>query len=145
MCSEQLKRGAVIWVAAVALLVTGAAEGTAAGLSSKSFTKCQKILNKGAQKLVGAKLKGAIGCAERLLVCQLAEEIDGVDFASCAALAAGKCDTSFAKIIGAEIKFADLVEKKCPVELTPGDLRSRRGLGFGDIDNACAALLPVAN
>jgi cysteine-rich repeat protein len=116
----------------------------AASFSSKTFAVCQKVTNKGGQKLLTSKLSAALGCAERILECQLAEELDGDDFSSCASAASAKCDKTLGKIADRATSLADLMVRKCPVDLTSDDLRSRRGLGFRDIDDACADLSPAA-
>jgi cysteine-rich repeat protein len=130
------------FVAILALLVVPCAQ--AAGFSSKSMTKCQKAANKGAQKLLSAKIQATANCGEAVLACQLAEELDGKDFSSCAATASAKCSKGLAKVDSAQTAFGEGLAKKC-VDLTSTNLISTRGLGYSQIGDACAALAPAGS
>jgi cysteine-rich repeat protein len=113
----------------------------AASFSSKTLAKCQKGANKAAQKLFSAKLSAATTCAEGLLGCQLAEELDGENFAACAGSASAKCSSALDKVSAARAAFGGAFALKCE-DLTDANLGSTRGLGFSIVVDACANLSP---
>ena len=76
--------GALVGTLALIAVGGGSVAAEAASFSSKTLAVCQKAANKAAQKLLSAKLSAATRCAEGLLGCQLAEELDGGDFSTCA-------------------------------------------------------------
>lgn len=116
----------------------------AAGFSSKTLTKCQKVANKAAQKLLSAKISASAACTESLLACQLGEELGGQPFGSCASSASTKCTKLLGKVASARTALGEALSKKC-LDLTPANLGSTRGLGFSQIGDACSALSPAGS
>ena len=114
-----------------------------AGLDAKAIAKCQKSLDKAAQKLFTTKMGAALGCAQRLLACQLAEELDGEPFAACSAKALSSCNKKLAKVAGRRSRVGETITAKCP-DLADWNFSSRRGLGYADVADACASLVPAA-
>jgi cysteine-rich repeat protein len=130
---------------ALCLLILGNAAWPAAAeaaFSSKTIATCQKAANKAAQKLLAAKLSASTSCAERLLGCQLGEDLDGGDFASCATGASAKCASALEKISAARTKLGEALAGKCD-DLTDANLRSTRGVGYSIVADACAELSPA--
>jgi cysteine-rich repeat protein len=126
--------------AALVLLVTPVAAET-----TKDLLKCQKTLDNEAAKLVKQRSKNLGKCVSGLLVCTLAAEIDGAPLAPCEADAVAKCtEKLLPKAVAAAQKFADKAAGACGF-IPKGSVRSRRGLGFRDATDACAALTPPAS
>lgn len=108
--------------------------------ATKGFLDCQKTLDKQGASLVKLRTKYLGQCVEALLQCQLAFEVDGTPLAPCQTAATQRCTDAFASASAADGKFASKVALKCAVSDT--GFRSRRGLGFRDDADACAALTP---
>ena len=126
----------------VLALVLGPLQHVALGDTTKGLLDCQKSLDKEAVKLVKVRTKYLGQCVEGLLACQLAIEVDGAPIEPCRSSATAACNALNARISDAELKFNTKVGLKCGV--SDGGFRSRRGLGFRDDGDACAALTPPA-
>ncbi len=133
----------VALLATAVLLLAPAATAGAAAFSAKTILKCQKALAKSGSKLFATETSAAIDCAQRMLACQLAEEIEGADFATCAAKAATVCNAKLSKVGSTATAVAGALSKKCP-DLRVDHFTSRRALGFGDLADACSLLSPPA-
>jgi cysteine-rich repeat protein len=107
---------------------------------TKNFLDCQKALDKQGAGLVKLRTKYLGQCVEALLACQLAFEVDGAPLAPCQTAATARCNDAFAGAGAADSQFASKVALKCGLSDT--GFRSRRGLGFRDDADACAALTP---
>ena len=141
--------GVIATVVASASIVLSVAAPAEAQVSSKTVAKCQKLLNKGTQKLAKKKLSGAVSCAESLLACQLEEELSGADFAACATGAIAKCDAKLGGIATLSTDVGSDFAAKCATLANDGDLRlnlrSSRGIGFDGSADACALLAPAGS
>ncbi len=133
--------GTLVLLALVALL--GALPALAFGSdTTKGLLDCQKSLDKEAAKLVKARTKYLSKCVSGLLECQLATEVDGAPIDPCRSVATAACNGLFEQASDAGVRFNAKVALKCGV--TDLGFRSRRGLGFRDDTDACAALTPPA-
>ncbi len=141
--ATSFNRCGVLLQSAALVLALAVAQPAAAGFSSKSISKCQLSAHKATEKLLGSKLRASLDCAERLLDCQLSEELDGEAYSECAAKAATVCSKKLGKIADRQAALLTSFPDKC-ADLSIRDLVSRRGLGYGDIGDACAALVPAA-
>lgn len=141
--AKSLRPSLVLLQAAVLMLALGMPGPAGAAFSSKTIAKCQASVHKATEKLLGSKLRASLDCAERLLACQLAEELDGETYSQCAAKATTVCTKKLSKIAARQAAVASVLSGKC-ADLAALDLVSRRGLGYGDIGDACAALTPAA-
>jgi cysteine-rich repeat protein len=131
-----LRRSLLPSAVALALLAPPALAET-----TKDLLGCQKTLEKEAAKLVKQRAKLLGACAIGLLDCALRNEVDGAPLAPCQTAAAAKCSEKLLpKAAAAELKLAAKAALKCP--LSDASFRSRRGLGFRDAGDACAALVP---
>jgi cysteine-rich repeat protein len=136
--------GALVGTLALIAIAGGTVVAEAASFSSKTLAVCQKAANKAAQKLLSAKLSAATRCAEGLLGCQLAEELDGGDFSTCASGVSAKCSSALGKVTSARAALGSLLAGKCAA-LTDANLGSTRGVGYSVIADACADLSPVGS
>lgn len=132
-------RMAALLSAALLALLAPTARPAAAD-TTKGLVDCQKALDKEGAKVVKARAKYLGQCVTRLLTCQLATEIDGAPLGPCQADATVACTTALARAAGVDGKFTAKVALKCGV--SDAGFRSRRGLGFQDDADACAALTP---
>ncbi len=108
--------------------------------TTKGLLDCQRALDKQGAKLVKARTKYLGRCVAELLTCQVAFEVDGTPPGRCQAAATTTCGIAFTNTAAADAKFAAKVSLKCAV--SDAGFRSRRGLGFRDDGDACAALSP---
>lgn len=122
-------------------LSIGAGVSAAAPVSSKILSKCQKAAQKGAAKFAKIRLKGLVACTQALVSCHLANELSGEPIEPCREAARSKCEGAIAKADAAAAKVAESMDKRC-ADIPTIWLRSRRGLGFRDSTDACAALDP---
>ena len=128
-------------VVASSVLVTLAVPGgPAAALTAKDLVGCQKSLDKQAAKLVKLRAQVVGKCVRGLMACTLQGEVESAPLEPCQTDAAADCTSAFAVAAAKEAAFAAKVALKCGVP--DADLRSRRGLGFRDAADACAALTP---
>ena len=125
--------------ALVAAFVLVPASATLA-VTAKDLIRCQKSLDKEAGKLVKLRAKLGGKCVRGLLDCTLRSEIDGAPLAPCQTAAAAECAAGFGVATAGQTAFATKVALKCGIP--DADFRSRRGLGFRDDADACAALAP---
>jgi cysteine-rich repeat protein len=124
----------------VAALALVALADSAHALDARDLIGCQRRLEREAAKLTKTRALLVGHCVEHLLACRLRNEIDGAPLAPCAGDATADCSAAFAAAAAAETAFGAKVAAKCAVPDL--DFRSRRGLGFRDDGDACAALAP---
>ena len=127
-------------LAALVAVLSSAPTATTFALTAKDLIRCQKSLDKEAGQLVKLRTQLVGKCARKLLDCTLRSEIDGASLAPCQAAAATECAAAFGVATIRESAFAAKAALKCGVPDTA--FRSRRGLGFRDDADACAALTP---
>jgi cysteine-rich repeat protein len=127
-------------LAALVAVLLSAPTATTFALTAKDLIRCQKSLDKEAGKLVKLRTQVVGKCVRKLLECTLRSEIDGASLAPCQAAATTECTAAFGVAAAGETAFATKVASKCGVP--DAALRSRRGLGFRDDADACAALTP---
>lgn len=125
---------------AFTLVLALAGAGTASGAAtSKELLDCQKQLESQVRAFSNVVQTGVAGCAQKIVECALADEIDAVDPTACVAKASASCAGVPAKVADQTSKRQLKVLAKCGL-VSLGDLEQyTAGLGFYNVVNACGA------
>jgi cysteine-rich repeat protein len=124
----------------LALAIFFVATPRASAVETRDLQRCQSAVEREGAKLQKVRTVALSRCVDRLLECTLGSEIDAVSPATCQAAALAACTRGFSRASTAATKFDTKAAGACDVP--DSDLRSRRGLGFRDAADACAALTP---
>ncbi len=124
---------------AVCLSVLAWTATESAAVSARDVWKCQKSVNKAAEKHAKLSLVSYSGCVDKLIACELSEELDGKDGTACRSKAVQSCNAKLARLSTARSKLSGIFTRKCST-LRDWELSSRRGMGFIDAGTACAGL-----
>lgn len=121
------------------LVAVLAMTGVASGATSKELLDCQKALEsniRGYTNLIYSKL---FGCAQKVVECKLANEIDAVDATSCLAKATSGCAAVDPKLDEQAAKREAKVVAKCGLVPLAEIEQFTEGLGFFNVANSCGA------
>ena len=132
--TRNLRRAAL--AAVVAVLTTA---GVASGATSKELLDCQKQLESNVRGFSNVIYQKLFTCAQKVVECKLADEIDAVDPTACLAKAAATCAGVPAKVSEQAAKRKAKAIVKCGLiplaELEQYD----EGLGFFNVVAGCGA------
>lgn len=122
-----------------ALVAVLATAGIASGATSKELLDCQKQFESNIRGFSNVLYQSLFTCAQKVVECKLADEIDFVNPAACLAKAAAICAKVPTKVSDQLVKRKAKVVLKCG--LVPlGELAQyTEGLGFFNVVSACAA------
>lgn len=122
-----------------ALLALLATSSIAAGATSKELLDCQKQLESNVRGFTSVVYQKLFTCAQKVVECKLADEIDAVDPTACLAKTAATCSGVPAKLGEQAAKRKAKAILKCGLiplaELEQFD----EGLGFFNVVSACGA------
>jgi len=119
-----------------ALLVSGS---VAAAATSADLLKCQKGVESQIRGFTGFVLTKVQGCAEKVVNCKLANEIDAVDPTSCLAAASTACSGIPTDVSSSQTTRRDKVILKCGLIPFMELEQYVAGLGFFNVASACSA------
>lgn len=126
------------FVLTMLLALTGASTAFGAA-TSKELLDCQKQLESQVRAFSNVVQTGVAGCAQKVVECALADEIDMVDPTACVAKATASCAGVPAKVADQTSKRQLKVLAKCGL-VSLADLEQyTAGLGFYNVVTACGA------
>ena len=124
------------------LLVLCATTGIASAATSAQLLGCQKYFDSQIRSYSNVVYQRLFGCAEKVVECQLAQEIDAIDATACLARATTGCASAQIKISDTATSRKAKVLLGCGSDLTIplADLEQfDQGLGFFNVATACSA------
>ena len=124
--------GALVAVLATAGIASGAA-------TSKELIDCQKQLESNVRGYTNVIYQKLYGCAQKVVECKLADEIDAVDPTACLAKAAKSCTGIDTKISDQAVKRKARIVAKCGLIPFAEIEQYTEGLGFFNVANDCGA------
>lgn len=117
-----------------------AGSSTAFGAAtSKQLLDCQKQLESQVRAFSNVVQTGVAGCAQKIVECALADEIDAVDPTACVAKATTSCAGVPAKVSDQASKREVKVLAKCGLVPLVELEQYAAGLGFFNVVSACGA------
>lgn len=131
---NQFRRLALTTV--LALATSGTAFGAA---TSKQLLDCQKQLESQVRGFSNVVQTGVAGCAQKVVECALADEIDNVDPAACVAKATASCAGVPTKVADQTTKRQLKVVAKCGLVPLSELEQYAAGLGFYNVVIGCGA------
>jgi hypothetical protein len=132
--SKHLRR--LGFTVALALAFASTALGAA---TSKELLDCQKLFESQLRSFSNVVQTGVAGCAQKVVECALADEIDNVDPAACVAKATASCAGVPAKVADQSAKRQPKVLARCGL-VSLADLEQyMAGLGFYNVVSTCGA------
>jgi hypothetical protein len=120
----------------VAMIVTA---GTASAATSKELLNCQKQFESQIRGFSNVVYLRLYGCAQKVVECELADEIDAVDPTACLARAAKGCAGTPAKVADQLAARKARVVQRCGLIPLAEIEQFNEGLGFFNVSAACGA------
>lgn len=133
--TKHLRRLALATVLALTGVTT--AHGAA---TSKELLDCQKQFESQVRGFSNVVQTGVAGCAQKVVECALANEIDNVDPTACVAKATASCAGVPAKVNDQSSKRQLKVLAKCGLVALADLEQYTAGLGFYNVVGACGAV-----
>lgn len=124
-------------LALAATVTTGAASAFAA--TSAELLTCQKSIESQVRGFTNFAIARISNCAQKIVECKLAQEIDTVDPTACLASASLACATVPTKVGDQKISRRDKIVLKCGLIPFNDLLPFVGGLGFFNLANDCSA------
>lgn len=122
-----------------ALVGVLATAGIASGATSKELLDCQKQLESNVRGYTNVIYQKLFGCAQKVVECKLADEIDAVEPTACLDKAAKSCTGIDAKIDDQAAKRKAKIVAKCGLVPLVEIEQYTAGLGFFNVANDCSA------
>lgn len=132
--TRKLRRAAL---AAVALMTFGA--GGASAATSKELLDCQKQFESNVRGYSSVIYQKLFTCAQKVVECKLANEIDSVDLNGCLAKTVASCAGVAAKLAEQDAKRQAKVVAKCGLIPLAELSQYTEGLGFFNVVAGCGA------
>jgi hypothetical protein len=127
------------WTALGALAMVLCTASLASATTSKEFINCQKQFENQLRGFTNMVYLRLYGCAEKVVECKLAQEIDGVDPTACLARASKGCAAAPGKIDDQAATREGRVVQRCGL-IALADLEQfDAGLGFYNVVASCSA------
>lgn len=126
-------------LALTATLVLAGASTALGAATSKQLLDCQKQLESQIRGFSNVVQTGVAGCAQKIVECALADEIDAVDPTACVAKATASCAGVPAKVSDQSSKRQPKVLAKCGLVPLAEIEQYAAGLGFFNVVAACGA------
>ncbi|MBY0279352.1 hypothetical protein K2Z84_28790 [Candidatus Binatia bacterium] len=123
----------------VTLLALIASASYADAATSKELLDCQKQLESQVRAFSNVVLQGLAGCAQKVVECKLADEIDAVDPTACIAKAAAKCTGLPSKVSDQAAARQAKVAARCGLIPLAEIEQFSEGLGFFNVATSCGA------
>jgi len=130
-------RIAVAVALATALLLSAGSASHAA--TSTELLNCQKQIESQVRSFTNVMYLRVYGCAQKIVECKLADEIDAVDPTACLARAANLCGAAPGKVSDAVASKAARVIQRCGLIPLAEVEQFVEGLGFFNVAAACSA------
>lgn len=126
-------------IALAALCAVVATAGIASGATSKELVDCQKQFESNIRGYTNVVYQKLFTCAQKVVECELASEIDAEDPTACLAKAASSCTGLDAKLADQAVKRKAKVVAKCGLIPLAEIEQYTAGLGFFNVANDCGA------
>lgn len=126
-------------VAALAAALVLQIGSPASAATSKELLNCQKQLESQVRSFTNVMYLRLYGCAQKIVECKLAQEIDAVDPTACLARAATQCGAAPAKVADAQATKSARVVQRCGLIPLAELEQYVEGLGFFNVSAACSA------
>lgn len=126
-------------IALATVLAVLATSSVAAGATSKELVDCQKQLESNIRGYTNVVYQKLFTCAQKVVECKLADEIDAVDPTACLAKAASSCTGIDTKIADQATKRKAKVVAKCGLIPLAEIEQYTEGLGFFNVADDCGA------
>ncbi|MEW6268428.1 MAG: hypothetical protein AB1689_03920 [Thermodesulfobacteriota bacterium] len=123
-------------LAAALILQTGS---FASAATSKELLNCQKQFESQVRSFTNVMYLRLYGCAQKVVECKLADEIDAVDPTTCLARAATLCGATPTKVADALASKAAKVVQRCGLIPLAELEQYVEGLGFFNVSAGCSA------
>jgi cysteine-rich repeat protein len=108
-----------------------------------AFADCTKAILKQGGGLLKKRTDALIKCGDRLMACRLRDELDGEDFAACAAKVVRSCEVALSRLPKLEQKIVAKLGASCS-PLRDHDLRTSVGLGMRRLEPGCGSVATKA-
>jgi hypothetical protein len=129
----------VLRVAALAAALTLQIGSAASAATSLELLNCQKQFESQIRSFTNIIYLRLYGCAQKIVECELASEIDAVDPTACIARAATLCGATPAKVADAQSVKAGKVVQRCGLIPLAEVNQFVEGLGFFNVSAGCSA------
>lgn len=129
----------VLPVAALAAALVMQTGSLASAATSKELLNCQKQLESQVRTFTNLIYLRLFGCAQKVVECKLADEIDAVDPTTCLARAAKLCSVAPAKVDDTQANKVGRVVQRCGLIPLAEIEQYVEGLGFFNVSASCAA------
>lgn len=129
----------VLPVAALAAALVLQTGSPASAATSTELLSCQKQLESQVRSFTNVMYLRLYGCAQKVVECKLAQEIDGIDPTTCLARAAKPCGAAPTKVADAQASKIGRVVQRCGLIPLAEIEQYVEGLGFFNVADGCAA------
>jgi len=129
----------ILNVAALATALVLQTGSAASAATSVELLSCQKVFESQVRSFTNVIYLRLYGCAQKVVECKLAQEIDAVDPTACLARAATLCGATPVKVSDAETTKSDKVVQRCGLVPLAELEQYVEGLGFFNVAASCSA------